>query len=129
MEVVIDTHALIWYLTADKKLSKKAKHIIEEAIKDKRRLIVSVMVLLEVLVLVEKKKLKFTWEEFNHQISEFPNLIIYPIGLDVLEVMKNVGEILELHDRILVATAIIHKAVIISRDPEISSVREVETIW
>lgn len=129
MEIVIDTHALIWYLTADKKLSRKAKHIIEEAIKDKRRLIISIVVLMEVLVLVEKKKLKFTWEEFNQKISEFPNLIIYPIGTDVFEVMKNVGETLELHDRILVATAIIHKAVIISKDPEILSLKDIKTVW
>ena len=129
MEITADTHALIWYLTADKKLSKKAKIVFDEIIKNRKRLIISIIVLMEVLSLIEKKRLKFTWEEFNQKISEFPNLIIYPAGMDVLEVMKNVGETLELHDRILVATAIIHKAVIISKDPEISSLKEIESVW
>lgn len=43
MEVVIDTHALVWYMTGDKKLGKKAKQIIDELQHGQGRLIVSVL--------------------------------------------------------------------------------------
>lgn len=84
---------------------------------------------MEVLILIEKKRVKFTWDEFNQKISELPNVIVYPIGMDVMEVLRKHGRNLELHDRVLVATAIIHKAMIISKDREIAAIKEIKTIW
>jgi len=43
--------------------------------------------------------------------------------------MGSVGKELELHDRIIVATAFIHKAILVSKDPEISVTKEIKTIW
>ena len=84
---------------------------------------------MEILVLTEKKKIKTSWDEFIEKIYDFPNIIIYPVGMDVLDKMKSIGRILELHDRIIVATAILHNASLITRDSKISSLEAIKVIW
>lgn len=129
MEVVVDTHALIWYLSADRKLSKKAKKTLDKLMRGKGRLVVSMVVLMESLVLIEKKRIKTTWRELIQKTSQFPNVIFYPIGMDVLDAMRKVGKGLELHDRILVATAVVHQATLISKDSEIQLTKDVKVLW
>lgn len=129
MEVTVDTHALVWYLTGDKRLGKTAKKFLDTLDTSENKLIISVVVLMEVLVMFEKKRVNFTWEEFEGKISQFPNTIIYPIGLDVLEKMRSIRNKLELHDRIIVATAQLHSGHLISKDSEIVKVNEINVIW
>lgn len=129
MEYVTDTHALVWYLTGDNKLSSKAKIIFTDLEQGKGKLIISVVVFLEVLVIIEKKKIKTTWQDFNNKVSQFPTAIIYPIGLDILQEIDQIGMSLELHDRILATTAKIHEASLITRDPKIKKVKGVKTVW
>lgn len=129
MEVVVDTHALVWYLAGDKRLGQKARKTLDNLETDENKLIINIIVLMEVLVLVEKKRVNFTWKEFDNKISQFPNTIIYPVGLDVLETMKTVGRKLELHDRIIIATALLHGEHIISKDREISEIKDLKIIW
>ena len=52
MSIVTDTHALYWFLTADKRLSRAAKNTIEES----ETIIIPTIVLLEFLYLFQKKK-------------------------------------------------------------------------
>lgn len=129
MEYVTDTHSLVWYLTGDKKLSSKAKSIFSDLERGKGKLIISVVVFLEALVIIEKGRIKTTWQGFNSKVSQFPTAIIYPIGLDVLQQIDKVGKSLELHDRILATTAKIHNAIIITRDPGINKARGIKTVW
>src|SRR3989344_208428 len=49
-KIVIDSHALFWFLTENQKLSKKAKQAIEDA----DQVIVPSIVLMEVLFILEK---------------------------------------------------------------------------
>lgn len=129
MEYVTDTHALVWYLTGDKKLGSKAKRIFSALEKGEGKLIISVVVFLEALVIIEKGRIKTTWQDFNSKVSQFPTAVIYPIGLDVLREIGKVGKSLELHDRILATTAKIHNAILIIKDPEIKKLRGIKTVW
>lgn len=129
MVYITDTHALVWYLTGDQKLGAEAKKIFTRLEKGKGRLLISLIVFLEVLVLVEKGRITFTWENFNEKIGQFPTAMIYPIGLDVLAEIKDIGNKLELHDRVLVTTTKIHEGVLITKDPEIKKIKEIKTVW
>lgn len=50
---VIDTHALVWYLTDDPRLGKKARQILET---DGNQLILPAIVLAEVRHIAERKR-------------------------------------------------------------------------
>ena len=54
ISAVADTHAVIWYLFADKRLSSHAKTIIENASKAGNQIGVSAITLIEMVYLVEK---------------------------------------------------------------------------
>ena len=53
MNYVSDTHALVWYFTGDKRLSKKAFRAFEETIKE-GLVIIPAMVLAEVMYISNK---------------------------------------------------------------------------
>jgi predicted nucleic acid-binding protein len=46
---VVDTHALLWHLTEDDKLGRKAKEVLDDADRGERTIIVPTMVLAESL--------------------------------------------------------------------------------
>ena len=129
MVFVTDTHSLIWYLTGDERIGKNAKRVFADLEVGKGKLIISIVVLLETLVLVEKGKIKASWEEFNEKVAQFPTAVFYPIGFDIIQNIKEVNQSLDLHDRILVTTAKIHKAGIITKDKEIKRAKKVKTVW
>ena len=52
---VADTHAAVWYLFGDLRLSARAKDFIDQAAADRRTIEISPISLAEVLYLVEKK--------------------------------------------------------------------------
>lgn len=67
MQYVLDTHALIWYLTANPRLSAAAKSAFDEIDAGKAIGIVSVMVLAEIVLLEEKKaRRSIFWTSFQH---------------------------------------------------------------
>lgn len=129
MEYVVDTHALLWYLSADRKLGKKAKQALAKAESGEAQLVIPIVVLLEILVIIEKKRIKVTWSQFTKALIGFPRLIVYPLGLELLSSIRNSNPGLELHDRIIVATAKIHQAPLITLDPEISQLGKVKILW
>ena len=56
-QYVTDTHALIWYLTGNAKLSVKAKNIFQKADIGIHQIIIPSIVLIEMVYLVEKERI------------------------------------------------------------------------
>ena len=54
---VIDTHAAVWYLNADRRLSGRAKGFIDASAQDGLSVLVSPISLIEVIYLCEKGRL------------------------------------------------------------------------
>ncbi len=53
---VADTHALLWYLTDDNRLSKAANGVFEETESGEHLIIIPTIVLVESLDVIEKKR-------------------------------------------------------------------------
>jgi len=62
-KIVIDSHALFWFLTENQKLSKKAKQAIEDA----DQVIVPSIVLMEVLFILEKYNVAHQFLDYHMQ--------------------------------------------------------------
>ena len=57
---VADTHAALWYLFGDARLSASAKAFIDQAAGSGRKVVLSVISLAEILYLIEKGRLPFS---------------------------------------------------------------------
>ena len=123
MEIVVDSHALFWFLTANEKLSPRARRMIEHA----QIVIVPSIVVMEILYILEKNSMSVRFIELLGELKA-KNYLVYPLDLEIISQTVSVTSGLEMHDRIIVATATYFNAPLISRDSEIKRVYE-KTIW
>jgi len=86
-------------------------------------------VLAEVIDIAEKKRISIDYEELIDKIEENSSFEIYPLDINVLRMLKDVPNIYELHDKIIVATAKLLDAKVITKDVDIQNSKLVETIW
>jgi predicted nuclease of predicted toxin-antitoxin system len=85
--------------------------------------------LAEVIDIAEKKRISIDYEELIDKIEEKSSFEIYPLDINVLRMLKDVPNIYELHDKIIVATAKLLDAKVITKDVDIQDSKLVETIW
>lgn len=129
MIYVPDTHTLVWYLTADKRLGTRARAALASVDEGHAQAFVTLIVLTELLDLEEKKRITITLEELLQHLQRHSHYEIVPYTLDVLMAVKKINDIPELHDRIVAATARHYGAVVLSKDPDIAASASVKTIW
>lgn len=123
----LDTHSLIWYFTGQKTLSAQAKQIIDEVFSGKNQCFISSIVLLESFHVGLKNK-KFNFPQFLKTLR-LPNIIIVPLDKIVLLTCYQLPRNLDIHDRIISATAMINDCILVSKDRIISKLSKVKTVW
>lgn len=128
MDYVTDTHSLVWYFTEDAKLSRNAVEAFEGTIKE-GTIIIHAVVLAETMFIAKKGRISLTFEETLKRIEECENFDIAPLDVDILKVADKIEMDMEMHDRLIVATAIYYEAVLITRDERIKKSGVVATIW
>ena len=129
---VADTHAAIWYLFDDARLSQAAGDFIDHAAAMGRSIAVSSISLAEIVYLVEKGRLtsnvypdvKAALADREHVFQEVA------LTVEVVDVMHRVARaaVPDMPDRIVAATAIAFNVPVISRDGRIRT-STVQTIW
>lgn len=124
MNLVIDTHALLWLLTNDKKLSNRAKTIVRKS----TQIFIPTIVLLELLYLLDKKDLANTFSDVLKVIKSDAKYSIFSLDIVTVELIAKDSIKLEMHDRVIVATAQLLGVAIVTRDRGISQFYQ-EVIW
>lgn len=128
MKILIDTHALLWFLTDNASLSKKAKEVY---LNTENKLYFSVISLWELSIKVSlgKLKLKKNWfPDFLKQLED--NSILW---LAITPEHCHQVSTLPFHhrdpfDRMLVCQAMVEKTKILTCDPHMKDY-DVECIW
>lgn len=128
MYYVTDTHSFLWYLADSPKLSLKARAIFNSGDQGKLTIIIPAIVLLECIDIFDKKKLELEFEEIVLKIFQANNFIFSEINWGLILEVNKVKGLKDLHDRIIVATARIFDAFLISKDKIIKKVYK-KTIW
>lgn len=124
----LDTHPLIWYFTGqEKKLSVKARKILDGVFSGDHGCFVSTIVLLEAFHLSLRKK-EFIFPEFLKSLR-LPNIIIVPLDKVVLTTCYGLPKHLDIHDRVITATAKVSRCVLVTKDKMIEKVSKIKTIW
>ncbi len=90
-------------------------------------MILPAIVLAELLRIVERGKASLSLARIVDWMGRSPTIAVVPFDLEVFAGMIGFGEGLELHDRIIAATARMVGATLISRDPAFDGL--VETLW
>jgi PIN domain nuclease of toxin-antitoxin system len=129
---IVDTHALIWYLFDDRRLSSLAKKFIDDAAKNGEQIGFSAISMIEIVYLIEKDKINP--DTLSRLIEATSNtdsaLAEFPVTGQIANKMRSVSRssIPDMPDRIIAATALDLNVPIISRDGKIK-VSKLETIW
>lgn len=126
---VADAHAFIWFLTEDEKLGENAKKLFLSADKGDISIVIPSIVLLETLHVCEKHKAELMFEDVMQKIQNSLNYPVYPLDMRVVEECQNLKEFHELHDRVIVATAKLLNAKVITKDDEIKNSGIVGVVW
>ena len=123
----LDTHAIVWYLLKDDKLSKTAENSVRNVFNKQAIGIVSTMVLLE-LYYVSLKDKRFDFLKTMELIKN-ANIRIINFDMRVLSKTVELPKGLDIHDRIIVATSILTNSQLITRDGVLRNLFPNETIW
>ncbi|MBI5309068.1 MAG: type II toxin-antitoxin system VapC family toxin [Planctomycetes bacterium] len=128
MDFVTDTHSLIWYFTEDARLSKKAFKAFEGTIKE-GTIVVPAVVLAEIMYIAKRGRITLTFEETLKKIDEYENFGIAPLDADILKTADRIKTDMEMHDKLIVATALYYEARLITKDEQIKNAGIVPVVW
>jgi predicted nucleic acid-binding protein len=126
MSYVADTHALVGYLVGT--LPDRVNKIFEDIEAGGSTAFIPTIVLAECLYLVENKKIELDFDELLNRIETSRNFVTTSFNLQVMKRLPKIA-LPELHDRIIVATAKILNARLITKDRTIKESGLVETVW
>ena len=133
-KVVIDTHALIWFVEGNKRLSEPAKTILSAS---DSQLVLPIIVLAEASLIIEKGRTTIKdAETFFDRIYADPRIEIIPFTIDIFKktLTPAAQEIPELHDRFIVSTGLHLKesgytVEIVTNDLTITAANVLSVIW
>ena len=126
MLYVSDTHALIWYTTG--RLPKSTDAVFRSAEIGQSTIFIPTIVLAECLYLIENKKIGMDFDDLLGRIEISRNFIPASFNFYVMKLLPEI-KLKELHDRIIVATAKMLNAKLITKDRIIRESGIVETVW
>ena len=117
---VADTHAALWYLYKNPRLSVTARTFMDDAGAGGHNIALSPISLAEIVYLVEKNRLSVSaYEDLQAALSD-PEYVIEeaPFTAEVVEAMRQVprAQVPDMPDRIVAATAAYLRVPVISRD-------------
>jgi PIN domain nuclease of toxin-antitoxin system len=132
IRAVADTHAILWYLYNDSRLSITAGSFIDAAVSGGDQIAISSITLAEMVYLTERNRIDPAAVARVLEVLDRSSSTLVEIPLDrgIVRSMRQIdrASIPELPDRIVAATALHLGVPIISRDREIRASR-VPSIW
>lgn len=130
--VLLDTHAVIWLLHADKRLSPSALQTINAAAQKGSRIAISAISLVETAYLEEKGRVPEGTLTGVLSLLEAPDamMVEIPVSRQIIAALLTISrqEVPDMPDRVIAATALELGIPLISRDGKIKASR-IQTIW
>jgi predicted nucleic acid-binding protein len=132
IQAVADTHAVIWHLFNDSRLSGSARLYIEQTTFDGNSIAVSTITFAEIIYLSERDRIPTeTLPELLKLIDSGTSVWVeVPFSRAIAHAMQRVerSQVPELADRIIAATAVHLDIPVITRDHKIQA-SNLRTIW
>lgn len=129
---VLDTHALVWYLEGSTRLSSAAKSIMDDPASE---MVLPAIALAEAVHIVDKGRTSIlsSTDLLNDVVTE-QRIRVQPLTLEIIQESLSAGVVKEMHDRLIVATALYeqkmgHQVSLVTKDTNIVSSGLVSTVW
>jgi PIN domain nuclease of toxin-antitoxin system len=101
---ITDTHALLWFVAGSPLLGANAKAILLEPTSE---LILPSIALAEACWIIERGRVALSLSDLLAAIDKDPRIVLYPLDRQVIERSNGLTAIGEMHDRQIVATALV----------------------
>ncbi len=132
MNVVLDTHAWVWWVSNPKRLTRRAGRLIDRAAAD-RSLYVSCISAWEIALLVQKGRLRLTMAVENWVAKSEALPFLQFVAVDNAIAVKSASLPDFPHpdpaDRIIAATALSMGAVLVTKDQTLLEYGPVKSAW
>lgn len=131
---ILDTHALVWFVEGNKRLTESAKAIIAAT---DSQMVLPIIALAEAAIIIERGRTTIAdVSEFLTRVYEDTRIEIHPFTIDVFErsLTPEGLRIPELHDRLIVSTGLYLQdegdtVAIVTTDKTITDAEVLSTIW
>ena len=77
----------------------------------------------------QKGRISITFEDTLSHIEMYDNFRVAALEIDILKIAASIDSDLEMHDKLIVATALYFDAHLITKDEQITQSKVVNTIW
>ncbi len=126
---VADAHALGWYFTDDRRLGQEAGGVFERSEKGGYPILVPTIVLAELFHISRKKRIAMDFADLLRMVEERGNFAVTELDLPTIIKLPETHPLTELHDQIIVATALLYEAKVLTKNGPIRDCGLVETVW
>ena len=129
---VLDTHALVWHLEGNPRLGPQAKKVIDDPLSS---LVLPVIALAEAAYIVERGRTAIPRvSDLLASVLSDTRILIYPITLETFQESLNATVLPEMHDRLIVGSALYLQSLgdticLLTKDASIVEARLVTTLW
>jgi len=126
---VVDTNALIWHLSDDRKLGRQAREIFAAAERGETRLVVSAVVVAELYYADKKFGLFADFDAVFHRLEVAPHFRFASFEAEHVLSFEEDRDIPEMHDRIIAGLARRLGTPLIASDPKIVEAGLTAIVW
>ena len=129
MTHVVDTHALVWFIEGSPRLSAAARAALKDPAAE---LVVPTIALAEIAHLYARERIGVDLPGVFARVAGASNCVVYPLDEAVVERLPGT---LDIHDAIIVATALVFREVlgretsVITKDAAIRNSGLVRVVW
>ncbi|MBW3625412.1 MAG: PIN domain-containing protein [Armatimonadetes bacterium] len=130
---LLDAHTLLWYLVRDARLGAGAKRLLDDPT---RELVLPIIALAEAAFTVEsgRKTVITSVGDLKRNVLADPRIEVYPLTLDIFQRSLSLTSIPEMHDRLIVATALHlqdqgHSVSLLTKDAAITQSGLAPVVW
>ncbi len=130
--LVADTHSTIWFLANAPELSYVAREQMLNALVAGKRIYISAITLVEMVYLVEKKRIprRALDRLLNFVADPTSGFVVAPVTVSVAQTLQQISreDIPDMPDRIIAATALNLLLPLVTKDARIRAAK-IETVW
>lgn len=127
--ILLDTHALLWWTLDDRNLSKKGKALLQKS--STENVYINSISFWEIFIKVKKEKLHLgiAVDEYARRVVRSGNVTVIDSDWEIYHLASDLKwQHKDPVDRILVATSVIKKVSLLSKDDEIRKFHK-KTVW